>query len=187
MFGRKSQEPDPSQSPHGADLEPVAGDLAAQIASLTAERDDLNQKYLRALADNHNLGRRAASNEREAKQQGITSVALNVVTVLDHFDLALAQDPATATAAQIVSGVRVIRDELMRVLQNYDVTPIQPQPNDEFDPNRHQAVVQQPSDTVEPGRIVATLKVGYSLGERLIRPAMVSIRPKHEEPPAPGA
>lgn len=183
MFGRKPNEPDSvSAAQSGADGAAAAagGDLAAQIAALTAERDDLNQKYLRALADSHNLGRRAAANEREAKQQGITSVALNVLTVLDHFDLALAQDPATATVEQIMAGVRVIRDELMRVLQNYDVSPIQPSPNDEFDPNRHQAVVQQPSEAVEPGRIVATLKVGYMLGDRVIRPAMVSIRPKSE-------
>jgi molecular chaperone GrpE len=167
---------DPNLDPFVAQLEAAQ----QQIAKLEAERDDLNQRYLRTLADYQNSQRRAVSNEKEAKQQGIGSVVMNVLSVLDHFDLALAQDPAKATAESIISGVKVIRDELMKVLQNHGVTVIQPPVNGEFNPSIHQAVVQAQHDDVEPGHIVSTLQPGYMMGDRVIRPAMVSIRPRAE-------
>jgi molecular chaperone GrpE len=100
-----------------------------------------------------------------------------VIPVLDHFDLALGQDPAKVTADQIVSGVKVIRDELLKVLQRHGVNLIEPKPNDEFDPTRHQAVLQQQDEAIEPGHIVQTLQMGYALNDRAIRPASVSVRP----------
>jgi len=159
-----------------------ATDAAQQeIARLQAACDDLNQKYLRTLADYQNSQRRAVSNEREAKQQGVTSVVLNVVTVLDHFDLALAQDPAKASVESIVSGVKVIRDELMRVLQNHGVRVIESPRNGEFDPSIHQAVMQVDAADVQPGRIVATLQPGFQLNDRVIRPATVTVARKLDE------
>src|SRR5438132_566769 len=101
-----------------------------RIAELEAERDAINDKYLRTLADYQNSQRRAATNEREARVQGVTGVVLNVLNVVDHFDLALGQDPSTASAEQIIGGVKLIRDELLRVLQNQGVVMINPGPND---------------------------------------------------------
>lgn len=155
------------------------------IAKLQAERDDLNQRYLRTLADYQNSQRRAAGNEREAKQQGITAITLNILPVLDHFDLALNQDTTKVSAQQIVSGVRVIRDELMKVLQTHGINVINPQPDDEFDPTKHQAVVQARDTDIRPGHIAATLQTGYALNDRIIRPAMVSVRPPEDNDPHP--
>lgn len=184
-WGRKqnddrADETRPDEPTNGADG--AAGDDGAegaqrQIAQLQAERDDLNSKYLRTLADYQNSQRRAVANEREAKLQGITAITLNVLPVLDHFDLALNQDPAKASAEQIISGVKVIRNELLKVLQTHGVGVIYPEPDEEFDPKQHQAVVQTQSDQVRPGHIVRTLQAGYSLNDRVIRPAMVSVRP----------
>lgn len=171
--------------PQGADdmFDAAAGIDAAhqEIAKLQAERDDLNQKYLRTLADYQNSQRRAISNEKEARQQGVTSVVLNVVNVIDHFDLALAQDPSKATADSIMTGVKVIRDELMRVLQNHGVKVIESPRNGEFDPSIHQAVMQVEAPDVEPGRIVATLQPGFMLNDRVIRPATVTVRSKGKD------
>lgn len=155
-----------------------AASLEQRVAQLEAERNELHEKYLRTVADYQNSRRRAVANEREAWLQGATGVILNVLTVMDHFDLALGQDPAKATAEQILSGVRLIRDELMRVLSHQGVTVISPAPNDEFDFHRHEAVTQADAEGVEPGRIVATLQAGYAMGDRVIRPAKVSVKPK---------
>jgi molecular chaperone GrpE len=80
-----------------------------------------------------------------------------------------------------VSGLRVIRDELMRVLQSLGVGVLSPARNDEFVPGRHEAVVQQSAEGVEPGRIVQTLQAGYTLsgptGDRVLRPAKVMVAP----------
>jgi molecular chaperone GrpE len=162
--------------------DPASSDavLEDRIRQLEADFQDLNAKYLRTLADYQNSQRRAAANEREARQQGMTSVVLNVLTVMDHFDLALAQDAARTTAEQIVGGVKVIRDELNKVLLNHGVTPITPKPNEPFDPQRHQAVMRQRQEGIEPGRVTATLQAGYMLGDRVIRPAMVAVAPGEE-------
>lgn len=186
VWGRKDKEdkrqPDSDNPEHEVDhAEPGdADDLEQQLAELAAQRDEANQKYLRTLADYQNSQRRAVANEQESRRQGITSVVLSVLPVIDHFDLALGQDVKKVTVDQLRSGVQVIRDELIRVLQKYGVELVAPQPNDEFDPMRHQAVVQQDVESIEPGRIVATLQSGYAMGERIIRPATVSVRPRAE-------
>jgi molecular chaperone GrpE len=161
----------------GGEQGPGAGGDAAEIARLQAERDEANQKYLRSVADYQNFARRAAASEKEAKLQGITAIVLNVIPVIDHFDLALSQDPSKATAEQIVAGVRVIRDELLKVLQRHGVSMIEPRPDDEFDPTRHQAVMQEDDPGIGPGRIVRTLQAGYALNDRAVRPASVSVKP----------
>ncbi|MFM9994391.1 MAG: nucleotide exchange factor GrpE [Phycisphaerales bacterium] len=166
---RADAHPDGAESPAGFE------DAQERMESLRAEVADLNAKYLRTLADYHNSQRRAAGNEREAKQQGAASVIQNVLTVLDHFDLALGQDASKASAEQILSGVRVIRDELMKVLQNHGIGLIAPKPGDEFDPTRHQAMMQEIRPGVEPGRVVAVFQTGYTLADRVIRPAMVTV------------
>jgi molecular chaperone GrpE len=191
MWGRRDKN-DPSQErnqpmntpdqsgPQGTEPGPESEsqdqDLERRLADLEAERHAINEKYLRTLADYHNSQRRAVSNEREARLQGVSSVVLNVLPVLDHFDLALAQDPGKATAQQIAGGVKLIRDELMRVLQNHGVALINPEPNEEFDPNRHQAVMQAQAEGIEPGHVVQTLQPGYAMGERIIRPAKVTVQ-----------
>jgi molecular chaperone GrpE len=151
------------------------------IAKLQEDKAELNERLLRTLADYQNSQRRAVNNEREAKQQGIVSVVSNVLTVLDHFDLALQQDPSKSSAQQIIEGVRVIRDELVRVLANHGVAQLAPEANDEFDPMRHEALMQQMAEGIEPGRIVSTLQPGYvlqsSAGERVLRSAKVIVRP----------
>ncbi len=147
------------------------------ISRLQREKEETNQRLLRTIADYQNSQRRAISNEKEAKSQGVRSVTLNMLTVLDHFDLALGVDTTKASAQDVVNGVKLIRDELMRVLTTHGVAPINPQAGDEFDPQRHQAVMQDmTTEGVEPGRITRTLQPGYSLDDRVVRPAMVAVR-----------
>jgi molecular chaperone GrpE len=185
VWGRKDRDEKRRQEgePEGAD--PVQHDEPQEaedrLAQLAAERDEAHQKYLRTLADYQNSQRRAVSNEQEARSQGVTSVVLSVLPVIDHFELALGQDPGKVSVEQLRAGIQVIHDELLRVLQKYGVEQISPKANDEFNPVRHQAVVQQDVEGVDPGRVVATLQNGYALGERVIRPATVAVRPRHEE------
>jgi molecular chaperone GrpE len=164
-----------------ADLESLEGESEAQlIDEMTQRIAELDNRYKRALADYQNSQRRAIENERRARQDGMASVVESLVPVMDHFKLALAMDPAQASPEQIFGGVKVILDELTRTLAGYGVAPIEPAPNDEFDPMRHQAMMMVDSDDVEPGRVVMLLQAGYALGERVIRPAKVSVRPGEE-------
>lgn len=188
MFGNRNKANDSqgapeSPEPAGAQVE----ELRAELEKAIAERDEAKSLYLRALADFQNYQRRSIENEREAKRQGMTSLLLSVVPVIDHFDLALSYNPETMTGEQVVAGVRAIRDELLRILGQHGVSPINPEPNDELDPNRHHAVLQQAVEGVEPGRISKTLQVGYMLGDRVIRPANVAVAPGSSEPDAADA
>jgi len=179
MFGnRKKPMPDETPNTNPPPPEGEAAALQDKLAALTAELQDAKDRALRLMADYQNYQRRAFNNEEVAKQQGIASVVSSVVPILDHFDIALTQDPAKATAEQIIAGVRVIREELLKALVQRGVGVIAPQPNDQFNPGRHEAIMQQPAEGVAPGHIVSCFQAGYTLGpERVLRPAKVVVAP----------
>lgn len=155
-------------------------------AKLEQELCEMRARYQRALADFQNYQRRSLENEREARRQGVTSVVESLLGVLDNFALALSMEPSKATPDQVRDGVRVIRDEMLRVLGSLGLSAIEPKPNEEFDPQRHEALIRAEAKGVEPGRVAAMLQSGYMLGERVLRPAKVSVTPQREETePAP--
>ncbi len=147
----------------------------AAFEALRAERDELDSKYRRTLADFQNYQRRSLQNEQEARDRGMACVVESVIASLDHFEKALSQDTSKMTSEQLVQGVRLIHDDLVRSLARHGAGVIEPEVNEEFDPMRHQAVATRAEEGVEPGRIVQTLQRGYTLGERVIRPAMVVV------------
>jgi molecular chaperone GrpE len=151
--------------------------LSADLASLNAALQDANDKYLRMLADYQNYQRRSLQNEVVAKREGAKSIVSAVVPVIDHFDLALAQDTSKVSAEQIAQGVKIIRDELMKALATQGVSTIVPQKNDLFEPGKHAAVMQQPADGVESGHVVACFQAGYTFNDQVLRPAKVSVAP----------
>ncbi len=158
-----------------------ASQLLDRVAKLEAELAEANSKHLRLAADYQNLHRRGLANEVQAKLQGAAGVVQSILTVLDHFDLALNVDVARATPQQVVDGVRVIRDEFMKVLMGHGVGVLAPNPGDPFEPGRHEAVTQQAVEGVGPGLIAACLQPGYTMTvaatERVIRPAKVAVTP----------
>lgn len=156
--------------------DPAAG-AAAQLQQLRIELDEADGRWKRTLADYQNFQRRALQNELEARRQGVVAVIHSVLPVLDHFDLALCQPCAEPAAAGIIEGVKVIRGELIKALEAHGVRIINPQPNTEFDPNRHAAISQMPADGVHPGHISQVFQIGYELDERVIRSAKVAVAP----------
>ncbi|GMV27248.1 MAG: hypothetical protein AMXMBFR58_32790 [Phycisphaerae bacterium] len=173
---------DSSTSPNSSSLD----QLTQRAVELEQQLADEKSKYLRSLADFQNFQRRAALNEHEARSQARAQVVQSLLGVLDNFDLALKVDTAQATAEQVLQGVTVIKEDLLRVLQSHGVGLINPEPGDAFDPNIHQAVVQREADDVDPGHIVQTLQPGYTISttlpggpkqERVVRPAMVAVKP----------
>lgn len=159
----------------------TAAQAVERAAKLETELADANAKYLRLVADYQNSQRRALQSEAQAKVQGAANVTASILTVLDHFDLALSVDPAKASAQQVIDGVKVIRDELMKTLITNGVGVICPKPGDAFEPGRHEAVMQQAAEGVGPGLIAACFQAGYTLTaaglERVVRPAKVAVTP----------
>ncbi len=152
-------------------------ELEQQIMELSAQLDDAKNRELRLLADFQNYQRRSIMNEKTAKQDGVASVVRGVVGAIDNFDLALGQDMSKATVEQVMGGIRVIRDELLKAIQQAGVTVVSPAPNDEFKPGLHEAVTQMAQEGVDSGNVAMTFQAGYTLGERVIRPAKVAVAP----------
>ncbi len=157
-----------------AESAPGAGD-GSELARLRAELEETKARMLRVMADYQNYERRAIQNQLRAKQDGSADVALGVVGVLDHFDLALGHDAAKGSAEQIIAGVRVIRDELIKTLGRHGVGLINPARGEEFQPGRHEAIMQKSEADLPPGHVVMTFQSGYTLGDRVLRPAKVAV------------
>lgn len=162
----------------------ASSELQAKVTKLEQDLAEANSRALRAMADFQNYQKRSLMNESIAKASGVAGVVTGVVTVLDHFDLALQQDITKVTAEQLIGGVKVIREELIRVLQLHGVGIVNPKPGDDFVPGIHEAIMQQHAEGIAPGKVVATFQAGYTLaggaaggGERVLRPAKVSVAP----------
>lgn len=151
---------------------------------------ELDAKYRRALADYQNFQRRSIDNERRARESGRVEVVERLIPMLEHFRLGMQMDPASTTAEAAIGGMRAIFDEFTRAMASFGVTEIAPAVNDEFDPGRHEAMLRAEAEGVEPGRVAQLLQSGWALGERVVRPAKVSVAPGDEgnadEEPAPG-
>lgn len=143
-------------------------------------RDEMQDKLMRAVADHQNYQRRAAGNEREARTSATQGVVQSLIPLLDTFEMALLQNTEKVSARQVLDGVKLVRDEFLRMLGNYGVTPINPRVGDEFNPLEHAAMLQQPAEGIEPGHISINMGVGYKLGERVVRPAKVAVVPSDE-------
>lgn len=182
MSARKGQ-PDKADAPDETfdeEIE-VSSEAASLLAELKEELDKAVEARQRALADFANFQRRSSQNEEQATRSGEASVVRSMLGVLDHFDLALDQDRSQVTVEQLLDGVRIVRDELSRVLDRHGVERIAPDAGDEFNPNRHQAVLHQAAPDIAPGHVVAVLQPGYTMGETVLRPAKVSVAPPDDE------
>lgn len=145
---------------------------------LQLEIDQLNDKLLRSMADYQNLARRSQISIQQAREQAIADLGKAMITALDHFDHAVQVDPEKVTAQTVLDGVTMVRDELLRTLGQYEINRIDASPGDEFDPNQHEALMRTdaPEDgDIASGQIVMQLQPGYRIGERVIRPAQVSL------------
>ena len=160
------------------DPEQIAHDTNGEDA-LRGEIAEWQDKYHRALADFQNFQRRSIENEAEARKQGVRSVVEKLLSVLDNFDLALTAAQSATATDQILSGVTVIRDEMLSALQTLGLSRITPEVGEEFDPQQHEAMTRMEAQGVEvkPGHISAALAPGYKLNDRVVRSAKVAIAP----------
>ena len=175
----QEQQP-PAQATETESLQ-LSEEAAQLVAKLEAERDEALAARQRALADFVNFQRRSVENERRAGEQGATRIVRSILPVLDNFDLALNQNPSELTVEQLLGGVKIVRDELHKALQNNGVQRIDPAPGDEFDPNYHEAMMRQPAADIPPNHIVMVMQPGYVMGEHILRPAKVAISPPAED------
>ena len=144
-----------------------------ELADLQRERDDYYDRWLRKSAEFDNYRKRIERERREQGEQAVTDLLEQLLLVVDDFDRALTVDAGEGGAAYR-KGVELIHAKLYDVLRKYGVRPFESVGAD-FDPNLHQAVTHEESDEHRDGEVIAELRKGYMIGDRLLRPAMVKV------------
>lgn len=170
------------------------GEENEEVAALKAEIAELKDRALRALAEAENTRRRAERERQDASQYAIASFARDMLQVADNFARAILACPADVrenAAPQlkaVVEGVEATDRQLMAALERYGIKAIDTV-DAKFDPNLHQAIAEVPGRGKPPGSIVDVVQIGYLIGDRLLRPAMVTVARKDdgEAPPQGGS
>ena len=148
------------------------GTVGEDLAEVRRQRDDHYQRLLRTTAEFDNYRKRTDRERRDLAEYGATDLLTDLLPVVDDLERALAAD--TTDAEVYRRGVEIIRKQLMDLLERRGVTPIEALGAD-FDPNLHQAVTQEASDTHRDGEVIEELRRGYTMRDRLLRAAMVKV------------
>lgn len=148
-----------------------AADLEKQLTESQAQAAEYKDGWQRSLADFQNYRRRVEAESRETYQNAIGDIIKRYLPVLDDLERALAHRPADLPWAD---GIELIDRKLQTILKNEGLKRIEAE-GQPFDPNFHEAVSQEPVEEVESGHVIAVIQQGYTLGERVVRPARVRV------------
>lgn len=173
------QEPTPPQNDNDAAPEAIARALQAVIDEKDKELAAMKDQALRALAEVENNRRRSERELADMSKYAVTGFARDLVSVLENLQRAVDAIPAELKASQpavasLATGVEMTLNELLGVFNRQGIQRIDPM-GQKFDHNLHQAVAQIDMPDAEPGTIVQVLQAGYTIRDRLLRPAMVGV------------
>jgi len=154
---------------HSAD---ALAQAQAELAALQAKSADLADQFLRAKAEAENARRRAEEEISKARKFGIESFADSLLPVADSLDAALLVKEATPE--QLREGVEATLRQLVAALERNKVLTIAPAAGTRFDPHQHQAISMVPAEQ-EANTVVTVLQKGYSIADRVLRPALVTV------------
>ena len=173
MSDENDTENTETMEPHPADV----------IAALHAENVDLKDRMLRALAETENVRRRSEREREDTRQFAVSRFARDMLGIADNFARALShlpqavRDAADPQVRSVIDGVEATERQLMATLSNHGVKQIETD-GAKFDPNLHQAIAEVPGEGRPAGTIVNVVQAGYTIAERLLRPAMVTVARK---------
>ena len=156
------------------------------IEKLNEEITGLKDQRLLAIADLENFRKRAEKDQSDALKYGISNFAKEIINIRDNIERAQSSisDEAKDNEAikSVIEGIDLIAQSVVSTFEKIGIKKIESL-NEKFDHNLHQAMMEIENDDLEPGTIVQELIPGYTLHDRLLRPAMVgvSIKPKKNE------
>ncbi|QPH55877.1 nucleotide exchange factor GrpE [Pontivivens ytuae] len=152
-------------------------DPDAEIDALRTERDDLQDKLLRAYAEMENLRKRAERDRKDAETYGGTRLARELLPVHDNLKRAVeaVTDEQREVAAAVIEGIELTQRELVAAFEKHKITRIDPEMGDKFDPKLHQAMFEAPMPGIEAGCVIQVMTEGFMIGDRLLRPAQVGV------------
>jgi molecular chaperone GrpE len=153
---------------------PETGD---EVGKLRAERDALQDKFMRALADAENARKRAQKDRSEAEHYGGSKLARDMLPVYDNLQRALGSvsEDQREVAGALIEGVELTMRELLNVFEKHGIRVIDPQVGDKFDPQQHEAMYEAPVPGTNAGEIIQISAQGFMLHDRILRPAQVGV------------
>jgi len=146
-------------------------DVAAQLAALEAKAREHYDLYMRAVAEGENIRRRAQEDVTKAHKFAIENFADNLLPVMDSLQAALAD--GSGDIAKLREGVELTARQLAAAFERGKIVELNPV-GEKFDPHRHQAISMVPADQ-EPNTVVTVLQRGYTIADRVLRPALVTV------------
>jgi molecular chaperone GrpE len=152
-------------------------DEAIEIDELRAERDELKDRWMRALADAENARKRGDKARREAEQYGGSKLARDMLPVFDNMKRAVETitDEQKEASAALIEGIELTMRELLKTFAKHGMEVISPEVGDKFDPNVHEAMFEAPVPGTKSGEIIQVSAQGFMLHDRLLRPAQVGV------------
>jgi molecular chaperone GrpE len=165
------------------------------VELLRAENSELRDRFLRLAADMDNLRRRTDRDVKDAKSYSVAGFARDMLAVSDNLRRALDAVPAEmragadAALTTLLEGVELTERSMLSALERHGVKKIEAE-GQKFDPNFHQAMFEIPNPAVANNTVVQVVQAGYTIGERVLRPAMVGVAkggPKQDGAGAPEA
>ncbi|TGQ46028.1 nucleotide exchange factor GrpE [Mesorhizobium sp. M00.F.Ca.ET.216.01.1.1] len=155
------------------------GDYEA-LVRLLKENEELKDRALRVAAEMENLRRRTARDVHDARAYAVANFARDMLSVSDNLRRALDAIPAETKASgdagfkALIEGVEITERAMLSALERHGVKKLEPE-GEKFDPNFHQAMFEVPNPDVPANTVVQVVQPGYSIGERVLRPAMVGV------------
>lgn len=163
----------------GAEQDAVNDNAFEVLTKLQAENAELKDRLLRTLAEVENVRRRGEREVNDTRQYAVAKFAGDMLDVADNMARALANTPAEARESDpavktLVEGVELTEKAMLRALEKHGVKKLEPK-GERFDPNFHQAMFEVPDPSVPNGTVAQVVQVGYSIGTRVLRPALVGV------------
>jgi molecular chaperone GrpE len=146
--------------------------IEAKLNEAYGKQDDLQNKYLRVHADLENLKKRAIKEREDAVQRTRSQLISDLLPIIDAFQMGLTEATKHEGASEIVEGFAMAMKQMHSTLDSYGLIVLEPE-KDEFDPKFHEAINYEVNNDLEEGTVVKTIRSGYRLGDKLLRPASV--------------
>jgi molecular chaperone GrpE len=149
-------------------------ELQDELLKVQTKADEYLEGWQRARADFANYKKRVERDQAQTYQNAAASILKRYLGVIDDLERALKACPMDGDGAAWAEGIELIYRKLLSILESEGIQPMEAE-GEQFDPNLHEAIMSEDSDRHESGQIIEVLQQGYTLGDKVLRPAMVRV------------
>jgi molecular chaperone GrpE len=157
-------------------------ELSRRLEKAENEKHEISDRLLRTMAEFDNYKKRVSKEKEELIKYGTEKLAFDLLPVVDNFERALEQAKGADDVASVIEGIEMILNQLIKTLETFHVKSFD-SIGKSFDPEKHEAIAQQEHEGYENNTVIDEFHKGYSLRDKLLRPAkvIVSVEPSEKE------